>query len=124
MYIAIFDGLRIYYARYPSRRASAGFHAAMSMSFLFCCSLIGATTIADYLVSGNLERVTVFYGNKFALLCVGGAIAYAHVLFAKSTGRYNAVDGAAPPHWKSYLSAYTGLAAALTVAAVWLAVIT
>ena len=123
MYTAIFDGLRIYYARYQSRRAAAGFHAAMSMSFLFCCSLIAGTIIADYLVNGSVESIPVIHSNKFALLLVGGAVAYAHVIFAKSTGRYNDIGSVAPAHWKAYLSAYCCLAAGLLAIALWLAAV-
>jgi len=121
MYTAIFDGLRSYYAGFASRRAAAGFHAAMTMSFLFCVSLAAAAPIAEYLVNGNLDRTVQFYDHKFALVGMGVVVAYAHVLFAKSTHRYQSIDISAPPRWKYYFGAYCFVAAVLFICAVWVA---
>jgi hypothetical protein len=106
VYTEIFDGLRNYYAGYESRRAAAGFHAAMAMSFLFCITIAAALLIGDYFINGTLNRSIALSANKPLLVFMGIVSAYAHIQFGKRTGRYTSVDPVAAPHWKLYLSLY------------------
>ena len=124
MYAEIFDGLRGYYAGFESRRDSAGWHAAMSMS-MFCCLDVGAAIpIADYLIYGGHDLAGVLYENKLGVLLIGVAIAYAHVLFGKHTGRYKSLEPARSSRWKRYLFIRASITAALMLTAILIAVFT
>lgn len=118
MYAEIFDGLRGYYAMYENRRAAAGFHAAMTMSFICSINIGVIIALVDYFVNGNLSRSVAFFQNKILLILVGIGIAYAHVLFGKYTGRYDSVDPAKSSRWKRYLIVYGCTSAALLFGAV------
>jgi hypothetical protein len=121
VYTEIFDGLRNYYAGYESRRAAAGFNAAMAMSFLFCITITAALPIADYFINGSIEWSVALFANKPLLILAGIIIAYAHVRFGKRTGRYNSAEPAPAPHWKAYLSLYATGTTLLFVVAIFLA---
>jgi hypothetical protein len=123
MYTALFDGLRSYYARYPSRRAAAGFDAAMSLSFICCVNVGSLLVVGDFLLTGSSDRAFELSGNKILLLALGIAIAVLHVVFAKRTGRYNSVAPVDSPRWKRYLWVYGAVSAGLFVAAMAVAVI-
>ena len=123
MYTEIFEGLRSYYARYPSRRSAAGFHAAMTLSFLFCVAITAAVTLADYFINGNILWSVELFGNKLALIATGIAVAYAHIQFGKRTGRYNSVELLSPSHWQIYFAIYAGTAAILLLSAVLVALV-
>ena len=118
MYTAMFDGLRSYYARYPSRRDAPGFYSAMSLSFICGLNLASLFTLGDYLLNANVDRSAGLYEHKLLLLTVGLAIAYLHVLFAKQTGRYTSLDPVESSRWKRYLVIYGGCSFALFVAAI------
>lgn len=118
MYTAIFDGLRSYYASYQSRRTAAGFHAAMTMSFLFSITTVSAVTLADYFINGRLHWSVALFANKLLSIVVGVVIAYGHVQFGKQTGRYNSLEPVRAPHWKSYLWTYVIGATALFIGAI------
>jgi hypothetical protein len=121
VYTEIFDGLRIYYAGYESRRAAAGFHAAMTMSFLFCITIGAALPIADYLINGTIDWSVALFANKPLLILAGVLSAYAHVKFGKETGRYSSVEPVPVPHWKVYLSFYATCTTLLFFGAILLA---
>ena len=91
MYTALFDGLRSYYAGYPSRRGTAGFDAAMSLSFVCCVNVASLFVVGDFLLNGSSARTLELFGNRSLLLALGMAIAVLHVAFAKRTGRYKSV---------------------------------
>ena len=118
MYTEIFDGLRSYYARYPSRRAAAGFHAAMTMSFICGVALTATLTLGDYLIHGHISWSVALFSNKLLLMLVGVAIACVHVQFGKYTGRYNSVEPCNPPRWKTYFGVYAFSAGLLLLGAV------
>jgi hypothetical protein len=120
-YAQIFEGLRGYYAKYPSRRGAAGFHAAMTMSFICGIALAGGITVTDYLLHRNIDWSVALSGRKFLLLLAGVVIAYAHVQFGKSTGRYTSVAPAEPSRWKRYLCIYAGFSGLLFAGALILA---
>lgn len=117
MFAEMFDGLRSYYTSYESRRASAGFHAAASLSFVTNVAIASAMPLTDYALKGNINRASTFFEHKLMLLALGILIFYGHVLFAKRTGRYYSLDRTAPKHWKSYFALYCAGAAILLVAA-------
>lgn len=104
MFTQIFDGLRSYYARYPSRRAACGFHAAATMSFILSVALTGAVVPGDYLINGSIDRSVTLLGKKAALILAGVIIGCAHVYFAKRTGHYHSTAPLPAPHWRAYVS--------------------
>jgi hypothetical protein len=88
------------------------------MSFIFCVALAATVTLANYLIAGNLNIAMSLFDNKALLLCAGVLIAYAHVVYARTTGHYDSVEQHSPPHWKAYLIAYGCVAALLLTGAV------
>lgn len=118
MYTEMFDGLRSYYARYESRRAAAGFHAAATLSFICCVAITAGITVLDYLVAGNVGWAVYIFQYKAALILCGVVVGYVHIQFGKHTGRYHSKDLSAPPRWKAYLTLYAGVSASLLVGAI------
>jgi hypothetical protein len=57
------------------------------------------------------------------LILCGAAVGYAHIQFAKHTGRYHCTDVSASPRWKVYLRLYAGLSAALLIGAITVALL-
>jgi hypothetical protein len=94
----------------------------MTMSFIFCIALAGGVTVTDYLVHRNIDRSVVLFGHKFVLLLAGVAIAFAHVRFAKSTGRYTSVAPAEPSRWRQYLCVYAAISILLFTGALVVAI--
>lgn len=113
MYTELFDGLRGYYASYPTRRKAAGFHAAMSLSFLACCNLSSITTLADFALHRNIDWTLELAGKKALLLAVGVVVALAHVWFGKSTGLYASKAPAKSARWKRQITLYACVSAIL-----------
>jgi hypothetical protein len=106
MYTELFDGLRGYYASYRSRRADAGYNAAMTLSFIFGCNLGSVITLTDFALHKNLTWSVEFFANKVLLVGIGIGIAFAHVLFGKRTGRYSSIDPSNSSKWKGYMWVY------------------
>jgi hypothetical protein len=123
MYTAMCDGLRSYYARYPSRRTAAGFNAAATLSFICCVNVASLFIVSEFLLTGNLVRSSALSGNKALLLALGVAVGFLHVAFAKRTGRYTSVTPVESTQWKRYLSAYGGLSVVLFAAAMMIVVV-
>jgi hypothetical protein len=124
MYAEIFDGLRAYYAGFPSRRATAGFNAAATLSFVFGANAASLLTVGDYLLNGNQKWSMHLFEYKSLFLLFGGVVACAHVLFGKHTGRYNSVEPARSSRWKRYLAIYVCCSVALTIGTIILTVLT
>ena len=118
MYTQIFDGLRSYYLKFNSRRSAAGYHAAMTMSFLFCVNFGAIITLTDCMLHNNLKWATFFFENKALLILLGIGVAYAHVQFGKLTGRYNSIEPADSARWKLYIMLYAGVSILMVVGAV------
>lgn len=118
MYAELFDGLRGYYASYRSRRADAGFHAAMTLSFIFGCSLGSVITLADFALHKNLAWSAEFFANKVLLVGIGIGIACAHVLFGKYAGRYSSIDPSNSSKWKGYMWVYACASIVLLVSSI------
>jgi hypothetical protein len=123
MYTAMFDGLRSYYARYPSRRADPGFNAAATLSFICCVNVASLFVVSEFLLTGDLVRTDALSGNRVLLLALGIGIGLLHVAFAKRTGRYTSVVPVESTRWKGYLWAYGGLSAVLFVVAMTIVVV-
>lgn len=115
-------GITRYYANHASRREAAGFHAAMSMSFLCCIALASGITLPDYFLHGNIERSVVLFAPKFTLLLLGLAIAFSHVQFAKATGHYHTFVPPEPSPWRLYLCVYAAITILLFVGALVVAI--
>jgi len=116
-YAELWDGLRGYYASFSKERKSAGFSAAMALSFLFGVNLASIVSIL-LLASGQFIYFDWLFGNTVVLLLFGISDAYAHVRFAKSTGRYNSTDPPQSTTWKRVLTIYAVVTAALFVSAI------
>ncbi len=106
VYREIFDGFRSYYAGYESKRAAAGYHAAMTMSLIFCLNVGSILILSDHFMNGSQRWTTELFGNKWLLLLIGIGIGYLHVMFGKRTGRYDHTGPASSSSWKRYLGVY------------------
>jgi hypothetical protein len=118
LYLALFDGLRGYYCRYPKERGAAGFSAASTLSFLFGINLMGTFIISDYLVSGNVAALDVAYHYRWSLLALGLVVFYAHVKWAKSTGRYDSKEPSHDPTWVRKLALYSVVSGGLFIGSI------
>jgi hypothetical protein len=122
VYGDIYDGLRSYYACFPTRAGSAAYSAAMSLSFICCINVGSLLVIADLIVTGNQEFSIWFFGNKLLLIMIGISIAWLHVFLGKKAGIYYLSGPARCLGWKRYLVLYSAVSALMFLASVTLAI--
>jgi len=118
MYAEIFIGLRSYYARYPNRRKDAGFHAAMTMSFLFSVASVSAFVLVDYGLHGILFWADAVFSRKFFMLLIGAAVAFTHVFYGRYVDQHASAAPSSASRWKAYVFAYAGVAGVLLAGAI------
>jgi len=92
------------------------------MSMLCCLDFAAAVPIIDVLLTGSDTWIDALYAHPITPLSIGIAIAYAHVLFAKSTGNYYSIEPAKSTRWKRYLAIYICITVILVVSALLVAV--
>jgi hypothetical protein len=122
VYIDIYDGLRSYYGRFPTRAGSAAYSAAMSLSFICCINVGSLLVLSDFMITGTQEFATRVFGNKLLLLGLGICIAWLHVFLGKKMGIYYLDGPPKSPGWKKYLLFYSGVSALMFLASIALAV--
>ena len=121
MYTELFGGLRGYYASYPNRKGSAGFEAAMTLSFIGCINVGSLLVLGNFIFDRDTQWADALFANKLLLLVVGIGVVALHVGFAKTTGKYASVEPVTTVRWKRYLVIYgccsaLAFAAAITIA--------
>jgi hypothetical protein len=119
MYIEMLDGLRSYYEKRLKNNESAGFQAAMSMSFLFGLCAIAIFILCDLQYNGRWFATMWLYEHKLAVLAFGILTAWAHVQYAKYHNVYSKVGSPISSAWRPWLVGYSLVACLLTVVALW-----
>lgn len=120
MYIEILDGLRSHYEKRLKDKGSAGYHAAMSMSFLFGLSAAAIFIIVDAFRSRRLHGLMWLYDHKVWLVVFGIVTAWAHVQYAKTKHVYDKTGPPMSSLWRPWFIGYCIFAALLIVCALWL----
>jgi hypothetical protein len=120
MYIEILDGLRSHYEKRLKNSGSAGYQAAMSMSFLFGVCAAAIFIIIDVFLSQNLHGLMWAYDHKLLVVAFGVVTAWAHVQYAKTKLVYNKSGPPISSLWRPWFVGYCFAAALLSVFALWL----
>lgn len=121
MYIEMFDGLRSYYERRLGTNGSAGFQAAMSLSFLFGICAAALQVLIDAYITGSLQGTMWLYDHKLLIIVFGILTAWAHVRYAKYRNVYDTVGPPMSKSWMPWLVGYCITAGLLSLGAVWTA---
>ena len=117
MYIEILDGLRSHYARRLTTKGSAGYQAAMSLSFLFGICTAALLIIIDASFTGGLHVAMWFYDHILLVVAFGILTAWAHVQYAKYWDVYNKIGPPISSSWRSWFVAYCIIASVLSLLA-------
>lgn len=115
-YVQLFDGLRGYYCSRRNGAKQPGFQAAMSLSFLCGVNIACVALIVPFALGRN-DIVESIFANRLLALPIGAAVAYAHVVWAKRTGRYNSNGPAVHAAWGRTLAVYVTITTLLVVVA-------
>lgn len=119
MYLEMFDGLRSHYEKRLSTKGSAGYQAAMSLSFLFGISAAAVLIIIDAHFTHDLHGVMWLYDHKALVVVFGILTAWAHVQYAKYRNVYNKVGPPMSRSWRPWFAGYCIVAALLSLIALW-----
>lgn len=106
MYFEMLDGLRGHYEKKLGAKRSAGYQAAMSLSFLFGITIVAIFIIADAALTGSLHGTMWLYEHKIIILAFGVLTAWGHVRYSKLHGVYNKKGPATSKSWRAWFVGY------------------
>ena len=118
MYAEMIDGLRSHYETRTKDKASAGYHAAMSMSFLFGVCAAALCVVVDGALTGELGFVIWAHDHWPLIALFGVGTAWGHVRYAKHRNVYHNVGPPKSSAWRSWFAAYCMTALVLLLMAV------
>lgn len=120
MYGSMQRGLRQYYERFPSSRATAGFRASMILAFTCNIVLASVAIIGDYTLTGNIHWIAGIASKKWLLLLIGVVVACAHVPLDRVGSRVVVPAAAVNSKWRMQFVAYTIVASVLLATAMFI----